>query len=189
MNIIIVDIVYINSIQYLLFLFLYFNMKHFWQKYVLINTELSITKDEVREKYIKQRENRDWTLYSERTFIEQLFSTRFNYFVASFSLLTAAVSNTESNIVLFIILLLSSIILTLMSLAIYRIYIKLIIILKLIYMLEDYQVFKMVDNEIEFMNNRLSVPVNAIIGVIIPFVGCTFFWIYLLVVIVKYFFE
>lgn len=162
-----------------------FKCKSLWKKYVLINTELSISEYEVREKYIKQRDNKDWTLYSERTFIEQLFSTRFNYYIASFSLLTAAISRIESETMLLVILSLSTIILTLMSLTIYRIYVKLIIILKLLYRLEDYQVFRMIDKEIKYMKNKISIPVNAIIGVIIPFVGSTFFVIYLILTIIR----
>lgn len=162
-----------------------FKCNSLWNKYVLINTELSISEYEVKEKYIQQRDNKDWTLYSERTFIEQLFSTRFNYYIASFSLLTAAISRIESETMLLVILSLSTIILTLMSLTIYRIYVKLIIILKLLYKLEDYQVFRMIDKEIKYLKNKISIPVNAIIGVIIPFIGSTFFVIYLIITIIR----
>lgn len=162
-----------------------FKCKFLWKKYVLINTELSIPECEVREKYIQQRKNNDWTLYSERTFIEQLFSTRFNYYIASFSLLTAAISRIESETMLLVILSLSAIILTLMSLTIYRIYVKLIIILRLLYKLEDYQVFRMIDKEIKYMKNKISIPVNAIIGVIIPFLGSAFFVVYLIKTIIS----
>lgn len=154
------------------------SIKKLWNKYVLINVQLSSSAKEIQEKYIKQRDNKDWTLYSERTFIEQLFSTRFNYFIATFSLLTAAVARIESPQILLITLFLSAIILTLMSLAIYRIYVKLIIILKMLYQLEDYHVFNLVQKEVNNVKNKISIPVNAIIGVIIPFIGSLSFWIY-----------
>ncbi len=153
-------------------------IKKIWNKYVLVNVQLSSPTKEIQEKYIKQRENKDWTLYSERTFIEQLFSTRFNYFIATFSLLMAAVARIENSRLLLITLFLSAVILTLMSLAIYRIYIKLIIILKMLYQLEDYQVFNLVKKEVDNLDNKISIPVNAIIGVIIPFIGSLSFWGY-----------
>lgn len=154
------------------------SIKKLWNKYVLINVQLSSSAKEIQEKYIKQRDNKDWTLYSERTFIEQLFSTRFNYFIATFSLLTAAVARIESPQILLITLFLSAIILTLMNLAIYRIYVKLIIILKMLYQLEDYHVFNLIEKEVNNVKNKISIPVNAIIGVIIPFIGSLSFWIY-----------
>lgn len=53
--------------------------KRFWRRFITINIKLDMSNEEIREKYAQQRENKDWTLYSERAFIEQLFSTRFNY--------------------------------------------------------------------------------------------------------------
>ncbi|RHE20951.1 hypothetical protein DW763_02460 [Bacteroides uniformis] len=90
----------------------------------------------------------------------------------------AAVARIENSKLLLITLFLSAVILTLMSLAIYRIYIKLIIILKMLYQLEDYQVFNLVKKEVDSLDNKISIPVNAIIGVIIPFIGSLSFWGY-----------
>ena len=110
-----------------------------WDKYIRGCVRLETPPEEIKRQYQLQKEHGDWTLYSERAFIEQLFSTRFNYFVATFSLLAAAVTRIEAPCLQLIALLVSAIILTLMGLAIYRVYVKLIIILKMLYQLEDYQ--------------------------------------------------
>lgn len=155
--------------------------KRFWRRFITINIKLDMSNDEIREKYVQQRENKDWTLYSERAFIEQLLSTRFNYFIASLSLFAAVVSRMESVTWSWILVLFcGTIILVLMALAIYRIYVKLIIILKMLYQLEDYHVFQMIYKETNKIEgkNPLLVPANSIIGVIIPFIGCLVFITY-----------
>lgn len=162
----------------------------FKHKYVTIDAELDMSGDEIRKKYAQQRENKDWTLYSERAFIEQLFSTRFNYFIASLSLFAAVVSRMESVTLSWILVLFcGTIILILMTLAIYRIYVKLIIILKMLYRLEDYHVFPMIYRETNKIEgeNRLLVPANPIIGVGIPFLGCLIFLIYSIYSAIKLF--
>lgn len=60
-------------------------------KYVLGCMELSTPDEEIRRQYELQKKNDDWTLYEERAFIEQLFSTRFDYFLVATSFMAAAV--------------------------------------------------------------------------------------------------
>ena len=104
-------------------------IKTLWKKYVLIEVPLSSSKDEIKDCYIKQKTNKDLTLYSEREFIETLFCTRFNYFMAVFSVLVLAIiENKLSWPFLFLV----ALILTLMVFSTYRIYTKLIIILKML---------------------------------------------------------
>ena len=43
----------------------------------------------------------------------------------------------------------------------------------------------MIDKEIKYMKNKISIPVNAIIGVIIPFLGSAFFVVYLIKTIIS----
>ncbi len=151
-------------------------IKTLWKKYVLIEVPLSSSKDEIKDCYIKQKTNKDWTLYSEREFIETLFCTRFNYFMAVFSVLVLAIiENKLSWPFLFLV----ALILTLMVFSTYRIYTKLIIILKMLYQLEDYHVFNLVKKNISSLNNKFSWPVNCVIGVIIPFFIILFAWIFL----------
>lgn len=156
-----------------------------WDKYIRGCVQLNTPPEEIRRRYELQKEHSDWTLYSERAFIEQLFSTRFNYFVATFSLLAAAVTRIGTPGLQLPALFVSAIILTLMSLAIYRVYVKLIIILKMLYQLDDYHVLKMVDREVKALNNRFSMPVNQIIGVIVPLLGTLSFWCYFIYALIS----
>ena len=161
----------------------------FWQKYVTLDARLDMSDEEIREKYVRQRESKDWTLYSERSFIENLFSTRFNYFIAALSIFATVAARIESAEVLCIVLFCGTTILILMALAIYRVYAKLIIILKMLYRLPDYHVFPMIDRETDRIKkgNQLLVPVNSIIGVIIPFIGCLIFVIYFFITLFRVF--
>lgn len=161
---------------------------YLWKKYVTLDSdELSTPVDVIRENYKLQVERKDWTLYQERTFMETLFCTRFNYYVTAFSILTAATARIEKTGALIFMLFISAIILSLMALSIYRIYTKLLIILKLLYKMEDYHVFNMVHKEISDMKNFISIPVNAIIGVIIPFFSTIAFWIYAIYSLIMFF--
>lgn len=147
-------------------------------KYVLGCMELSTPDEEIRRQYELQKKNDDWTLYQERAFIEQLFSTRFNYFLVATSFMAAAVVRITSPCSRLIVLFISAVILTIMSLIIYRAYIKLIIILKMIYRLGDYHVFSMVDREVTALKNKISGPVNPLLGVVVPLLGTLVFWGY-----------
>lgn len=154
-------------------------------KYVLGCMELSTPDEEIRQQYKLQRENGDWTLYQERVFIEQLFSTRFNYFLVAISFMVAAIVRITSPCTQLIVVFISAVILTIMSLVIYRAYVKLIIILKMIYRLEDYHVFRMVDNEVRALENKISGPVNHLLGVVVPLLGTLVFWGYFIFTLIR----
>jgi hypothetical protein len=66
-----------------------------------------------------------------------------------------------------VILGLGFIISTLVSITIYRAYIKLIINLKYLYDLEEYQVFPLINKEVKARRDNIG-NVNLIIGIIIP---------------------
>lgn len=152
-----------------------------WRKYVLIDYESCLSDEEIRTAYARQRDQKDWTLYNERAFIEGLMTSRFNYFIAAFSLLTTVISRIEESRTQIITVFVSACILSCMGLALYRVYVKLIILLRMIYRLEDYQVFNLINREVRNMHNRLSIPANAILGIVIPLLGCVCYWIYFIV--------
>lgn len=162
-------------------------IKKLGERYVYIKVDTSlIQRMETREKYAKQRNNADWTLYSERAFIENLMSSRFNYYLSTLSILAVVGTNIDDKKTLLIVLGLSTILLTLISILIYRVYTKLIIVLNLIYQLEDYHVFRMIDDEVNRLNNKMSIPVNPIIGVIIPSLGILAFGVWFLIELFQY---
>lgn len=151
-------------------------LKNFRRKYITLDLPLNASPEKIQEDYKRQKENGDWNIYSERAFMENLLCTRFNYFIGVFSLLMATSTQIKVPSTRGIMLFLFAVILTLMGLTVYRIYVKLLIILKIIYNLEDYQVFHMVNREIKNLRNQLSLPVNPIIGCIIPFIGICTLW-------------
>jgi hypothetical protein len=128
----------------------------------------SLTEKDLINSFNFQYKNVGWDFYAERQFIEELFSQRFNYLIAIFSLFIAAAASVKTQTNLIIVLSLGTVLTTLISITIYRAYIKLIILLKILYKLGDNHVFKVVDKEIKAMGKKALFGVNHIIGVYIP---------------------
>ncbi len=145
--------------------------KKFYRKYVsLDDLVISKSKEEIIFCFHQQIKKSGWTFFSERQFVEGLFCTRFNYFIATVSVLSAAITQIESLFIMFLVILVSLILLILMALNIYRAYFKLMILAKIIYKLESFNVPNIIDIESKskFNKNKLSFSSNPIIGFIIP---------------------
>ena len=142
-----------------------------------------LTKDEIHKAYEFQMKNTDWTFYSEREFIENLFSTRFNYLLVLYSLFIAAFAAIDGKINKLIILALGLIVIFLVSLTIYRAYIKLIINFKILHDMPDQHVFPMIAKETKSKGKKALSNVNPIIGIIIPCVFiCSFVVAFILII-------
>ncbi len=128
----------------------------------------TITKEEIQEAYEFQRTLTDWTFYSEREFVENLFSNRFNYLLIAYSLFVTAFAAINGKSNKLIILGLGLFVTILISLTIYRAYIKLIINLKILHHLNDKHVFPMIGKETKAKGALALWNVNPIIGIIIP---------------------
>ena len=129
-----------------------------------------LTKKEIREAYNYQKENLDWTFYSEREFVETLFSNRFNYLLLVYSLFVTAFATIDGRVNKLIILSLGLLIVFLISLTIYRAYVKLIINLKILHSLPKKHVFPIMSKETKSKGKSALGNVNPIIGVVIPIV-------------------
>lgn len=70
-----------------------------------------------------------------------------------------------------------------MSFVIYRAFIKLIIVLKIIYRLGGKHVFCVIDKEVKSQNNLFSLPVNRIVGIWIPLAAVLIFLVGLILAI------
>ena len=102
---------------------------------------ITLTNEEIRQSYECQRKNGDWTFYQEREFMENLLQTRFNFLMTVYTLFLFPFfqsTNKESKMV---ILILGLIIVGIMALSVYRIYVKVDIVLKILHKLDDYHVF------------------------------------------------
>lgn len=161
-------------------------LKKLYKKYVsLDDIHIDISKDKIQESLDKQKKETNWTFFSERAFIEELFCTRFNYFIATVSLLSAAITQIRSIHILFYVVLVSLIIIILMALNIYRAYVKLIILLKILYQLDDYNALNIVDKEVKRTKNELSFSTNPLIGFIIPVICILSYFTILICIIIK----
>jgi hypothetical protein len=128
----------------------------------------SLTVEEINQAVLYQKDKIGWDFYSERQFTENLFSTRFNYLIGIFSLFIAASASVKTQSNLIGVLILGTILTLLISLTIYRIFIRLIIILKILYKLDDNHVFPMIDREIKAIGKKAFIGVNQIVGIYIP---------------------
>ena len=112
-----------------------------------------------------QKEHTGWTFYNEREFMENLLQTRFNFLITLYALFINAVFLSENSKM--IILATGFFIITILGFANFRVYKKLIILLKILHKLGNNHVFSVVEKEMRLHKTRLF-PVNQFIGVIIP---------------------
>ena len=123
--------------------------------------------DEIIEVQDHAHEKYGWDFHQEREFMENLFCTRFNFLLVVYSLFLAASAATKSQTNMTIVLYLGSFLTLLISITIWRCYVKLNIIFKFLH--------KLPDHPIEFIRNETNElgligikGVNLIIGLWIP---------------------
>ena len=118
-----------------------------------------------------QREHYDWDFNNEREFIENLFCQRFNFLLVIYSLFITAAASTSSQKIMTTVLLLGTLLTLLVSLTIWRAYVKLIINLKILHKMPTHA-FQFIQKETEALGWRALFGVNSIIGFWAP-VFCT----------------
>lgn len=132
----------------------------------------TLTDEKIQEIYRLQKESSpEWTLFHEREFIENLLATRFNFFIAVFSLFLVAVSTIQSVTNTIIVLSIAVLFLFCLWVTIFRIYTKLMVTLTLIYRLGKQQWFCIIRDEVDALKPVISGNVNVFIGLFIP-LGC-----------------
>lgn len=135
----------------------------------------SISKEELFNYITKQQASKlSWDIYQERAFIENLFCQRFNYFILAYSLiLTAAMMvSVNQDFVRSIILGTGIIFLMLIWLTLCRAYIKMIIIIKMLYSLPaEYNILSIIDKEVRTYKRIIRITkINQVIAYIIPLI-------------------
>lgn len=96
---------------------------------------------EVRKKYEEQKNNTDWTLYSERELYVNITNNRFNFLLIFYSLIITAFSTIKGTINKIIILSIGFLIVFSLTIAVIRIINKLQFVIKLLKKLDEYHVF------------------------------------------------
>jgi hypothetical protein len=129
----------------------------------------AFTPEQIKCAY-EQTTHGGWTFYQEREFMENLLQTRFNFLITVYALFVNAFFTANARESELIIVILGLIIVFTMALTVYRIFIKVDIILKILYNLNEEEVFLVVRNELAERNRPRLFDVNPLIGYIIPIV-------------------
>ena len=123
---------------------------------------------DVQKAFNYQRENLDWNFYSERELVESLMYQRFNFLIAAFSIFIAAAASVKTQFHFILIFGIGSIIVLLLSFTIYRAYLRLFVLLKILYKLGENHVLPIVHKEVESLKTVKLWNVNPIIGIVVP---------------------
>ena len=112
-----------------------------------------------------------WDMSQERAFIENLLCQRFNFFIVIFSLVIAGAASANTQTKLSPILSIGFLLCFLVALTIYRVYVKLIWILKELHQLKDHPVGAS-STGIKKLRMPKLFGVNWIIGWYVPALCC-----------------
>ncbi len=108
-----------------------------------------------------------WDFHQERVFMENLFCQRFNFLLVVYSVFLAASAATNSQLHLKIVLTLGCFITFLISITIWRCYVKLDIVFKALHKLPNHP-FELIRDETARLGIIGITGVNLIIGLWIP---------------------
>ncbi len=127
-----------------------------------------LTTNEIQEAFNIQKSN--WNFYNEREFIENLFNQRFNYLILMYSLFLTALTMVKTKENQVILMILGTVFSLLIGLNLYRAFIKLDILLKILHHLDKDQVFPVIQKEVDELGWKALFSVNSITGVVIPLI-------------------
>ncbi len=128
----------------------------------------SMQKKYLIDAFSHQKKDVGWDFYLERQFVENLFCQRFNYLIGIFAIIIAGAGSAKNQIFLISILIIGFIITFLLSLTLYRAYVKLIILLSILHKMDEKHVFPIVEKEIRAYGRKALFGVNQIIGIYLP---------------------
>lgn len=127
----------------------------------------TITPEEINDAFNNRKEKEVWHFYAEREFVENLLNQRFNYLIVMYSLFITAAASVDSQHNLKIILFLGASMTLLVSLIVYRAYVKLKILLNMLHSL-DYHVLQIIHKEVDSMGIKALFSVVKLMGFWIP---------------------
>jgi len=128
-----------------------------------------------------------WSYFSEREFVENLVSQRFNYFIVAYSIFITASATVNEVKSLIIILSLGILVLSFIGFTIYRTHVWLDIVFKILHNLpEKVHLFEMIREEQKksIWIKRHHGSVNKMIGIYIPLFCCLTLIIGLILVLI-----
>lgn len=130
----------------------------------------TVQKEDLADLHRRQQDKFEWTLSSERQFMENLFCQRFNFLFVGFALVVTAAASANTQTKLIAVLGVGTLITVLTSLTVWRAYEKLVLIFTMLYRLDDHPIKIVGDEHDAQPAYRRVFPVNALIGRWIPLI-------------------
>ncbi len=110
---------------------------------------LRLTSDEeIKDALQFQQKHSSWNLYLEREFLENTLNQRVNFVIASFALFVTAAATVKQVISFRVVLLTGAILLFVLTITTWRVYIRLDIVLKMLYKTDPKEVLPFVQREV-----------------------------------------
>jgi hypothetical protein len=131
--------------------------------------DINSSEEELKKALKKQRKKANWTFFNEGEFLEKLMQTRFNFLITVYALFFSTFFLCEKEEYRLIIAIIASIIIFLISLTIYRIYMKVDVVLSILYKLNKKFTSRIIKKELGERSGFLP-NVNKYIGYRIPIV-------------------
>jgi hypothetical protein len=133
--------------------------------------ELKVYEGEVRNAYIYQSTTTpEWTFYNEREHTETTFHNRFNFLLLVYSLFVNAYFMSNNNIDRLTILIIGFIIVTLLSIGIFRAYTRFRILMDILHSLDERSASNIALKKYKKKPIFKIFPINDIYGYIVPIV-------------------
>ncbi len=138
----------------------------------------NLTPDDAMKAYQKQLNNDnstkdkfDWSFYKEREFTENLLTNRFNFLLVAYAFFLTIIINMFTSMqvnyyILIFVLGLGFLVTSCLNISIYKIYIKVDALLRILHSFDDDTVFPVIEEEIK--GEKLIGNANKLIGVYIP---------------------
>jgi hypothetical protein len=132
----------------------------------------TLTPSDINRIYQAQLENGEWDFSDEREHMENLFCQRLNFLLVTYALIVAGLAETNSRSLFVGILISGTVIMLFMSLSIWRVCSKLLLMLAICYRI-DHHPMEYVDRENQARSALFrAMPVNHVLGYWIP-AACT----------------
>jgi hypothetical protein len=127
-----------------------------------------LEEQEVKDAYKFQQDEKHYTFYEERGHVESVFNNRFNFLFITYGLFMNIFFLVTTKLDKLILLYIGGTITLLLSLTIWRTYLKLDIVLNMLYSLGEKHSFPMIDKELKGYKSFKFFPVLPILAIVIP---------------------
>jgi len=146
--------------------------------------KLKHSKGKLKKIYTHQRNVIGRTFYDEKDASESILQNRFNFLLVIYSLFIGAFMISDNKLFQLMILSIGLIVIIIIGLTLYRIHIRLDILLRILYQLDDNHVFPVIDKELRNIKSGLF-KVNRLLAVFIPVLLALSFCVCIILVVIN----